>query len=326
MKEKPILSIIIPVYNSKNYLKECLDSVVSNNLNQVEILVINDGSDDGSAKIIKEYSNRYPQIIYYNRENRGVSSSRNFGLRKSKGEWIWFIDSDDIILTQTFKEICQLLVSTNLDVFLFQYREFEDKVNYKIRKKVYLNNAKEKISRYDAMKSLINSNYATFPWNKIFKRTLFSNIEFPEDRNFTEDMAVIYRLYDKASLFYITTESLYFYRQRQNSLIHTISVDKLKSSALSHYEMTVFFEKKYPKLTQKLEIETLISIISYFHRINYREIKNNQVLYTYVINNKNYSKLNIRYKLETLSLKYCYPFFKLIGCMGILKRKLKNEK
>lgn len=325
MKEKPILSIIIPVYNSEDYLEECLESIVCNDLNQIEILLINDGSTDNSAKIIENYSNRYQQVTYYNRENSGVSSSRNFGLKKSQGKWVWFIDSDDIIQLQSLKKICKLLTTTDLDVFLFQYIEFKGEINQKLRSTVYLNNVEKEISQYTAMKSLIDSKYATYPWNKIFKKTLFSDIVFPEDRSFTEDMAVLYRIYDNATRFVMTSEPLYFYRQRSTSLVHTISVKNLEASALSHYEMVTFFENKYPTLVPKLKYETIISIISYFHRISFKEIKKHHNLYNYLFKNEAYSLLNMRYKIELLTLKYCYPAFKIIGYVGILNRRVNKE-
>ena len=323
MKKKPILSIIIPVYNGQNYLNDCLKSIVSNDLNDVEILIINDGSTDSSLKIIKKYSNKYSQIVYYDRKNSGVSATRNFGLKKSRGKSIWFIDRDDLIKPKILKNLIKLLIDTNLDIFLFRYTEFNKKVNDFSRENEL---TETQISQYDAMKTLIDSKYATFPWNKIFKKSLFSNIYFPTTRDFTEDMAIIYKLYDKASSFFITTSSLYFYRQRKDSLVHTISLKNLRASAISHYEMVSFFEKKYSKLAPKLQYETIVSIISYFHRINLWKIKKDNDLYSYLLKYRNYSVLNNRYKVEILSLKYCYPIFKIIGYMGVLHRKLKNEK
>lgn len=321
MTKFPILSIIVPVYNGQNYLTECLESIVSNDISQVEILLINDGSTDDSIKIIKKFSKKYSQITYYDRKNNGVSSSRNFGLRKSKGKWIWFIDCDDLIQKGSLKRIINFLTSTNLDIFIFQYIEFENS------KEIIFSNLdynSKKIDQYNAMKTLIDSRYATFPWNKIFKKSLFSNIYFPIDRNFTEDMAIMYKIYEKASSIFITSNCFYFYRQRNNSLVHTISREKLKASALSHYEMATFFEQKYPKLLPKLKQETVISIISYFHRLSLYEIRENVNLYKYIINIGNFSELSLRSKVEILSLKYCYPFFKFIGYIGTAKRKLKK--
>lgn len=321
MIKLPILSIIVPVYNGQDYLTECLESIISDDMSQVEVLLINDGSTDDSIKIIKKFSKKYSQITYYDRKNNGVSSARNFGLKKSRGKWIWFVDCDDLIQRGSIKRIINFLLSTNLDVFIFQYIEFEKskEINF-----LNLGFSSKKIDHYNAMKTLIDSRYATFPWNKIIKKSLFSNIYFPIDRDFTEDMAIMYRIYEKAKSIYITSNYFYFYRQRTNSLVHTISKKKLKAAALSHYEMAIFFERKYPELLPKLRKETIISIISYFHRLNFREIRKNYNLYKYITNRNNFSGLSIRSKVEILSLKYCYPFFKFIGYVGIVSRELKK--
>ncbi len=180
--KKPILSIIIPVYNVQDYLEDCLKSIISSDLSQVEVLVINDGSTDSSLKIIKKYSEKYSHIICYDKENSGVSATRNFGLKKSRGKWIWFIDSDDLIKTNILERLVQFLINTDLDVFLFQLTMFQKKVT-----NIYQNDTlvKEKINRYDAMKTLINPKYASFSWNKIFKKSLFSNTLFLPTRDFT---------------------------------------------------------------------------------------------------------------------------------------------
>lgn len=324
MMKKPILSIIIPVYNVQDYLEDCLKSIISSDLSQVEVLVINDGSTDSSLKIIKKYSERYSNIICYDKENSGVSATRNFGLKKSRGKWIWFIDSDDLIKTNILAGLVQFLINTDLDVFLFQLTMFQKKVTNR-----YQNDTleKEKISRYDAMKTLINPKYASFSCNKIFKKSLFSNTSFLPTRDFTEDMAIVYKLYNKANIFFMTSSSLYFYRQRKGSLIHTISVKNLGASAHSHYEMEDFFEHEYPDLAHKFHQETIASIVSYFHRLNLRDIKKEQKLYSYINRYKDYAALNNRYKIEIFSLKYCYPIFKFIGYVGVLSRKFKqNEK
>ena len=189
MMKKPILSIIIPVYNVQDYLEDCLKSIISSDLSQVEVLVINDGSPDSSLKIIKKYSERYSNIFCYDKENSGVSATRNFGLKKSRGKWIWFIDSDDLIKTNILAGLVQFLINTDLDVFLFQLTMFQKKVTNR-----YQNDTleKEKISRYDAMQTLINPKYASFSCNKILKKSLFSNTSFLPTRDFTEDMAIVY--------------------------------------------------------------------------------------------------------------------------------------
>ncbi len=93
----PLISIIIPVYNVERYLRACLDSIVNQKTNKYEVILIDDGSTDGSPKICDEYANRYTQVNVIHKKNEGVSSARNVGLDVAKGEWIWFVDADDYV-------------------------------------------------------------------------------------------------------------------------------------------------------------------------------------------------------------------------------------
>lgn len=88
----PLISIIIPVYNVERYLRVCLDSIVNQRTNKYEVILIDDGSTDGSQKICDEYANRYTQVNVIHKKNEGVSSARNVGLDVAKGEWIWFVE------------------------------------------------------------------------------------------------------------------------------------------------------------------------------------------------------------------------------------------
>src|SRR5690606_22590995 len=94
----PKVSVIIPVYNTENYLRECLDSILAQTFTDFEVLLINDGSTDSSGKICDEYAEKDSRIKVFHKENGGVSSARNLGLDNAKGEWICFVDSDDEIL------------------------------------------------------------------------------------------------------------------------------------------------------------------------------------------------------------------------------------
>ena len=100
--KKPIISIIIPMYNVENYIAICLNSIIQNDLKNVEVIIVNDGSTDNSRTIAERYQAKYSQIRVYDKKNEGVSSARNYGLMKSKGDWVWFIDSDDAINQGSF--------------------------------------------------------------------------------------------------------------------------------------------------------------------------------------------------------------------------------
>src|SRR5690554_2831077 len=97
VKNEPLISIIVPVFNKENYLRECLDSIINQDYQNFELIVVNDGSTDGSKIICEEYAAKTDKIILVHKENGGVSSARNIGLQKAKGEWITFVDGDDYI-------------------------------------------------------------------------------------------------------------------------------------------------------------------------------------------------------------------------------------
>lgn len=122
----PLISIIIPVYNVENYLQECLDSIVNQDACNYEVILIDDGSTDGSSKICDEYTKYYPQVNVIHKNNRGVSSARNTGLDVAKGEWIWFVDADDYVADSS---LLILSATTQCDCDLIFHglnREFEN--------------------------------------------------------------------------------------------------------------------------------------------------------------------------------------------------------
>ena len=119
---KPLLSIIIPMYNVEKYIKFCINSVIKNDISDVEILIVNDGSTDSSRAIMEKYQSEYSQIRVYDKKNEGVSSARNYGLMKSKGDWVWFIDSDDAINQGSLKYIKKEISDRNnkFDILVFK--------------------------------------------------------------------------------------------------------------------------------------------------------------------------------------------------------------
>jgi glycosyltransferase involved in cell wall biosynthesis len=320
MSQNPVLSIIIPVYNIETYIEPCLNSIVNNSLKNIEVIIVDDGSTDLSREVLKKYD-EYAYISVFTQENKGVSAARNYGLSHSTGKWVWFIDGDDEIQSGAIEYIEAILEKLNADILMFRFTKSKSK--FKLNELDDIDGNVVSLSKEDAMKSLLNEELANYPWNKIFKKELFENIEFPIGRNYTEDMAVIYKLYQKANNIYFCNKLIYYYRQRNNSLGNAMSVSVLKDAALSHYELYIFLKKKYPEVSKKFEMATIISIISYFHRLNLKEIKNYPYLVS-IINSADLSKCNLRYKIEIQSFRYCYIGFKFIGKIGYLIRKRKK--
>ena len=305
---KPLLSIIIPMYNVEKYIKFCINSVIKNDISDVEILIVNDGSTDSSRAIMEKYQSEYSQIRVYDKKNEGVSSARNYGLMKSKGDWVWFIDSDDAINQGSLKYIKEEISDRNnkFDILVFKYLKFKRNSDVSKINDIKIPNEAKAISKFQAMKSL------------------FDKIKFPEDRIYTEDLSIMYKLYDKASSIYFQSAPFYFYRIRNDSLTHNLSTKKIKDAALSHYEMYSFFKENYPTLAIKLERNTMINVISLFHRLNKEQILLYPDLIEFLTQNIKITNYDIRYKIECLSFKKCYPIFVIIGRIGKISRKIRN--
>ena len=119
----PNLSVIIPVYNTEKYLRKCLDSVV--NLRDTEIVVINDGSTDGSEEVINEYASKYASIVYYKKDNTGIADTRNFGIEHANGDYILFVDSDDYI-DSSMIDLLIPYMKEKIDVIKFKLQRVDD--------------------------------------------------------------------------------------------------------------------------------------------------------------------------------------------------------
>ncbi|MFS0674969.1 glycosyltransferase family 2 protein [Ornithinibacillus sp. 179-J 7C1 HS] len=135
--ENPLVSVIIPVYNVEHYIKECLDSVLKQTYNNIEVILIDDGSKDGSTEVLKEYAETNEIFKLYVQENAGQSASRNKGIELAKGKYVYFLDADDFILPETISNLVTRAETHELDIVLFAAEPFTEDENVKIFKWQY---------------------------------------------------------------------------------------------------------------------------------------------------------------------------------------------
>ena len=129
MEEKPLISVIVPVYNTERYLPECLDSLLAQTYQNFELLLVDDGSPDRCWEILQQYAARDARVRIFRKENGGVSSARNFGLRQARGEYIGFVDSDDFVAPQYLEWMHRALRQTNTELAVCGYRKVPRKAN-----------------------------------------------------------------------------------------------------------------------------------------------------------------------------------------------------
>ncbi|MGN1329642.1 MAG: glycosyltransferase [Eubacterium sp.] len=202
------VSIILPVYNTAKYLEQCVESLLNQTLEEIEIIAVNDGSTDNSLEILKEYQSENPNKVYvYNIENHGVSYARNFGLSKSNGEYIWFVDSDDFTEEDACERLYSKAVADNNDLVLFSRYDIDAQTGEKVGNKTFHFNQNFKAS--DKPYELVK--LSPFPWNKFIKRELLNNVSFPEGIRF-EDLPISFILFTRAKSVGVINDFLYDYR------------------------------------------------------------------------------------------------------------------
>lgn len=212
--EKPLVSVIIPVYNTEDYLEECLDSVLNQTLKEIEVICIDDKSTDNSLNILEKYGKKDSRIkIIKNKENTGQAVGRNIGLKEVKGEYVSFIDSDDKIDLDTYEKLYNFS-KTKQDVILFNMVRLDDKGNI-TPSELHLKSIKETIENTNLLKNkeLI---YDTTTCNKFVKTSFLkeNNIQFI-DRLY-EDILFSMELFTSTNSIGILKDVTYYWRRRES--------------------------------------------------------------------------------------------------------------
>jgi glycosyltransferase involved in cell wall biosynthesis len=239
-----MISVIVPVYNTADYLNTCFSSVACQEEVDFEVIIIDDGSTDDSPGICDEWQKKDRRFRVIHQKNSGQAAARNHGIDAATGDYVAFVDSDDYISSDYLKEQLGALKKNNADIVLCGYMEHKpngERTLGPIEDEVLdRNSALEKLIRDDTFKSLCCA--------RMFKKTLFDGIRFPEGRNY-EDLATNYRLFDKADRVCAISKTLYHYQIREGSMSYNDHSaagwhNKCHSNVASQIERTDFFRKK----------------------------------------------------------------------------------
>lgn len=214
------VTIAVPVYNVENYLRRCLNSLVSQSYEYKEILIVNDGSDDDSLGIIQEYAKKYSFVRYIDQPNAGLAEVRNICVREALGEYISFIDSDDFVVEGLYEHIMPIIIKYNVDIMCYGVINlYENKRNTDFIKNI--NTYAESIKIFTAEQALdeflLPNNIDVITCNKIIKRSLYEGILYPVGKLY-EDMFTNYKLIAKAKNIYTTNYKYYVYCHRDSSI------------------------------------------------------------------------------------------------------------
>lgn len=309
------LSIIIPVYNVKNYVGTCIESLYKQEISEkeFEIILINDGSTDNSLNIIQEYEKRYSNITIISQKNQGLSTTRNNGIKSAKGEYLLFVDSDDLIIDNTLKVMLHLAIQNQVDILKGDYvkannQEIENGIEIANQNSYTPSSIKTGeqgfIEDYNPMYS-----YAVL---NLYRREFIikNQIYFLEGKYF-EDVAYTIESYLKAQTFMAIPLQFYVYRQNDSSIMATMSVNKLYSMndiiAYNHQQINKIPLSK--KGMEKLNYSIYASMI-----VNLWYLSHHHSLYPHrmeVINDLKKKVPNLYFKgsLKQRFVSFCYTYF-----------------
>lgn len=214
---KPLISVIIPIYNIQNYVKDCVQSVRTQTYNNLEILLVDDGSTDGSGQICDEYKIKDERIKVVHKTNGGLSDARNVAIDICNGTYITFIDGDDIVTPHYIETLYNLLTATNSQIAICGHKDFYSlPVDGACSTDSFF-----EYSPNDAIKEiLINGKFTTSAWGKLYKSELFEKIRYPKGRLF-EDLPTTWRTFDLSSKIVFTPSQEYYYRQNPLSIMNS---------------------------------------------------------------------------------------------------------
>lgn len=242
MTDVPRLSFIVPVYNTEPYLRECVDSLLAQDLADCEIILVDDGSTDRSGAICDEYVRRDNRIRVVHQQNAGLSAARNAGLEVARGEFLAFVDSDDSVALNTYvANVSFLQADPELDCVEFPVSVYTGSP----RQRIWKPGCRRVAGQPDVFTDWINSRryVHSYVWNKIYRRTLFQDVRFPVGKNF-EDVCTLPRLLHRARAVLLSETGLYYYRYREDSITVRSTArtlrDRMEAFRALYYEARSF--------------------------------------------------------------------------------------
>ena len=248
VKEGECVSVIIPVYNVIDCFEECMQSVLEQTYENIEIVLVNDGSNDGSEKLCDLYEKRDSRVRVLHQKNSGQAIARNIGVDISKGDYIAFVDSDDVLDKHYIEFLLEGMLETGADISVCAYEKFSK--NYKTRVQKLNTNNYIFFETQEALEELCyQKRIDCGPCSKLLKKELIKDIRFPANIGY-EDFATIYKYIANAKKIVVLDNILYFYRQRETSTMHMkFSRKKLDRLPISD-EILEFVKEKYPEIEE----------------------------------------------------------------------------
>ena len=293
----PKVSVIVPIYNVEKYLEKCINSLLSQTLEDIQIILVNDGSKDNSGNIAKEYEkNNKNRIIYVEKENGGLSDARNYGLKYATGDFVAFLDSDDYIEKNAYEEMYNKAIEENADYVECDFIwEFPNKI--RVDKQYPYKNKKEMLSFVRVV-----------AWNKLIKRQLITdnNLEFPKGLRY-EDVEFTYKLIPFVNKFAYVDKPFIHYVQREGSIANvqnerTAEIFTVLDNVIEFYKKNNIYEEYRNELEYNYARYLLCSSLKRMCKIKDKTIREKLLTESWERLNSNFPNWKENVILKTVNI------------------------
>lgn len=240
-----LITVIIPVYNKEKYIERTLNSIINQSYSNLEIIIVNDGSTDGSRDLCAKFQKKDTRIKLINTENHGAGHARNIGINRAKGQYISFIDADDYIDENYYEILYSMIINASADIAECRYIRVSGKEeNINVDKE----NEIRVVNNIQKLKELYGRNEEEYVntvimCNKLFKKELFNNVHYPEGR-IIDDEFITYKLIYASKKIAVTNSRLYYYVQSQNSVMRDNFKEQRVKDTINVYDAVYEFSVK----------------------------------------------------------------------------------
>lgn len=253
--QTPLISVIIPVYNVCKYLAKCIDSVINQTYNNLEIILINDGSTDDSGSLCDYYATTDKRITVIHQHNNGLSAARNRGLDICKGEYIIFVDSDDWVSLQIIEILLRDINSYHVKMSISAFQ----KITHSMKEPGYSVNTIDLIKKNDAIPRMLLGEW----WSaccKLYHKSIFNELRFPVGKT-NEDYAVMIRIFEQCDYITYNTTKLYYYLERENSICTSALNIRKFDEVYNGLDVADYVRTAHPDFIHQAEYNLAASLI-----------------------------------------------------------------
>lgn len=324
------ISVIIPIYNAGKHLEKCIKSVLNQSLREIEIICVNDGSNDNSLKILEELYKKDKRIIIINKKNEGPSKARNEALKIAQGKYCLNIDSDDWIEQYYLEDIYSKAEKNNLDITItnavFDFEKNENE-NYILND---LKIGKSKIiTGKEYIKIFLKDNFYGYTWNKLIKKELYSSnkIWYPENIFYREDVEVLLRLAYFSNRIGKINKAYYHYIQWENNAVKKINEKKFYDLVNSFSNLEKFYFEKNKNIYKKIKRRKLFDMIYLLFNEKFENLSGyNEIIKMLSSEVKKNNFILKKNKEDSLKMMVLFDILKIFNKVSLIKLLIKLYK